>query len=348
MRSLELTSTRQYKLSVCQYNYIHVYDRAKGTLVPFERGISVQYRMTPPIDLARTMTIQIPALEWTREGNGYRRGVNGVTQSIRPRGAEHHTRVETLDLEGVHVGELHWAPLAALPAEVNYVRALRDFYAGIYFMERQDPFRCLTLTILTQNKTAERAREAFALFAQRFGSITPQALCDVDPRDIVPLLRRCGPHRKAAYLVLVARELMRRWNGDMSWVYDAPDQARKTLLSLPGVGPKTADCVLLYAAGHDVVPIDTHVERVARRLGFIERAAERRGVSLDLERMSGTDTSKELAKYGLERELTSPGKSHLLLIQHGFEYCHAHRPACGSCPLRHTCISCDNTCRVAP
>lgn len=303
--------------------------------------------MRPPIDLERTMNIQIPALEWTREGHGYCRGRNGVTQSVRPWILE-NARAEILDLQGVRVDELHWTPLAALPAETEPMRALRDFYAGIYFMDGQDPFRCLTLTILTQNKTAERAREAFDKLVAHFGSITPQIVCDADPRDIVPLLRRCGPHRKAAYLVSSARELMRCWEGDMSWVYDAPDQARETLLSLPGVGPKTADCVLLYAAGHDVVPIDTHVERVAGRLGFVERAAARRGLSHDLERMSGTDRSKELAKYGLEYELTFPGKSHLLLIQHGFECCHASRPACPSCPLRHLCTSRDNWCRDGP
>ncbi|MGZ4903009.1 MAG: endonuclease III domain-containing protein [Halobacteriota archaeon] len=303
--------------------------------------------MRPPIDLVRTMTIQIPALEWTRAGHGFRRSINGAEQHMRPHGAE-NAHADILDLEGVSVEELHWTPLASLPAESEVMRALRDFYAGIYFMEGQDPFRCLTLTILTQNKTAERAREAFDNLIHHFWSITPQIVCNANPRDIVPLLRRCGPHRKAAYLVSAAREVMRRWGGDMSWVYDAPDQARETLLSLPGVGPKTADCVLLYAAGHDVVPIDTHVERVARRLGFVERAAACLEQSFNLEHLRGTDKSKELAKRGLERELTFPGKSHLLLIQHGFERCHAHQPACASCPLRHVCTSCDNWCRTDP
>ncbi len=305
----------------------------------------MRLKMTPPIDLVRTMTIQIPALEWTRVGHEYRRRVNGIIQHVRPSVLE-NAHTETRELEGVHVDELHWTPLAALPAETEHMRALRDFYTGIYFMDGQDPFRCLTLTILTQNKTAERAREAFDKLVQRFGSITPQIMYDADPRDIIPLLRRCGPHRKAAYIVSAARELMRRWEGDMSWVYDAPDQARETLLTLPGVGPKTADCVLLYAAGHDVVPIDTHVERVARRLGFVERAAACRGWSFDRERMSGTDISKELAKYALEHELTFPGRSHLLLIQHGFECCHASCPTCTSCPLRYMCTSHDNRCRV--
>ena len=128
----------------------------------------------------------------------------------------------------------------------------------------------------------------------------------------------------------------------MSWVYDEPRRAREMLLSLPGVGPKTADCVLLYAAGHDVVPIDTHVERVARRLGFIERAALKRELTVNIEEIRGSDRSKELAKEALETELTHPGESHLLLIQHGFEFCHAGSPACFSCPIRQECTSIDN------
>lgn len=301
----------------------------------------MRLKMVPPIDLERTMTIQIPALEWIHTGDGYDRRVDGVTQRISPR-AFRGSLAQELDVEHTHIDELHWAPLLKLPSDNPCVRKLRDFYAGIYFMNGQDPFRCLVLTILTQNKTAERARAGFYEVAKRFEPIAPQTLCEANPWDIVPLLRRCGPHRKAEYLVSAARELMRRWEGDMSWVYDEPHRAREMLLSLPGVGPKTADCVLLYAAGHDVVPIDTHVERVARRLGFIERIALKRELNVDVDKIRGSDRSKELAKEALETELTHPGESHLLLIQHGFEFCHASSPECFSCPTRQECTSVDN------
>src|SRR5674536_123395 len=89
---------------------------------------------------------------------------------------------------------------------------------------------------------------------------------------------------------------MRRWEGDLSWVYDPPALARERLVTLPVVGKKTADCVLLYAAGHEVVPIDTHVERVARRLGFIERGASQRGLTINAREIHGSDKSKDIAK----------------------------------------------------
>jgi len=287
------------------------------------------------------MTIQIPALEWVCYSDGYLRVVDGITQRIHP-----HTfqgpLTSDLDMEDVQPSEMQWTPLLKLKSRDPCIRTLRDYFAGLYFMSGQDPFRCLTLTVLTQNKTAERARAAFYELVRRFGTITPETLSVANPHDIVPALYQCGPHRKAGYLVSIARELMRRWNGDMSWVYDAPDLARELLVSLPGVGPKTADCVLLYAAGHDVVPIDTHIERVARRLGFIERGALRRGLAIDVEEIRGSDRSKDIAKEALEKELFHPGRSHLLLIQHGFEFCHATAPECFACPIRLECPSLDN------
>jgi endonuclease-3 len=297
--------------------------------------------MSPPIDLARTMTIQIPALEWVNYSNGYHRLVDGVAQTISPHAFKGPLTSE-LDMEGVHPDEMHWTPLVQLKSHDPCIDKLRAAFAGLYFMNAQDPFRCLTLTLLTQNKTAERARSAFSDLTKRFGSITPQTLYEATPDEVLPALQRCGPHRKAGYLVSLARTLMQKWNGDMSWVYNDPHRAREVLLSLPGVGPKTADCVLLYAAGHEVVPVDTHIERVAGRLGFIERGAMRRGLDVNVEAIRGSNKSKELAKESLEHELVHPGMSHLLLIQHGFEFCRATAPACFLCPIREECTSIDN------
>ena len=297
--------------------------------------------MTPPIDLERTMTIQIPALEWIPDSKGYLRLVDGLTQRISPE-ASQGPLTSVLVTEDVQLAAMQWTPLLELKSRDPYIRKLKNFYAGLFFMERQDPFRCLTLTVLTQNKTAEQARAAFYKLAKRFITIDPQTLSNVNPLDMLPALHRCGPHRKARFLVEIARALMRRWNGDLSWVYDEPRRARELLLSLPGVGPKTADCVLLYAAGHDVVPIDTHIERVAGRLGYIEREALRRGLAIDAEKIRGTERSKNMAKEALETDLFRPGMSHLLLIQHGFEFCHANVPDCFACPIRRECPSHDN------
>ncbi|MGZ4865172.1 MAG: endonuclease III domain-containing protein [Halobacteriota archaeon] len=301
----------------------------------------MRFTMKPPIDLARTMTIQIPALEWIYTSDSYLRTVDCVTQQIN-RYPLKSSLSSHLDMQGVQPDEMRWSPLFGLRSHDPFIRKLRDFFPGLYFMTGQDPFRCLILTVLTQNKTAERARAAFYTLVRQFGKITPETLSVVNPKDIVPILYRCGPHRKAEYIVSIAREVMRQWEGDLSWVYDSPDLARERLVTLPGVGPKTADCVLLYAGKHEVVPIDTHLERVARRLGFIERGAMRRGIDINANEIRGSDRSKSIAKEVLETELPHPGRSHLLLIQHGFEFCHATGPECFACPIRCECPSIDN------
>ncbi len=306
----------------------------------------MKIKMNPPIDIERTMNIQIPALEWVTTAGRYCRNVHGVHQYIRAVEEPAEGLTGGLEMEHVSSEEIHWTPLVRLTVEDPRIRKLRDFFKGIYFMTGQDPYRCLVLTLLSQNKPAERARWTFNALVENFADITPHVVGTADVRTLTRLLYRCGPHRKANYIIDASLELLKRWDGDMSWIYDERDTARTELLSLPGVGPKTADCVLLFAAGHDVVPIDTHVERVARRLGFINEYAARIGINDRPERRGGSDRANLLAKEALESALKSPGKSHLLLIQHGFEFCHAKHPECFACPVREECNSIDNRYKV--
>jgi endonuclease-3 len=306
----------------------------------------MKIKMDPPIDIERTMNIQIPALEWVTTEGRYCRNVRGTHQYIRAVEAPGEALIGELEMENVSGEEMRWTPLLRLTVEDLRIRKLRDFFKGIYFINGQDPYRCLILTLLSQNKTAERARWTFNALVENFVDITPHVVSTADEHKLARLLYRCGPHKKANYIIDASQELLKRWDGDMSWIYDDRDTARTELLSLPGVGPKTADCILLFAAGHDVVPIDTHVERVARRLGFTEEHAARIGINDRSERTSGSDRANLLAKEALESTLTSPGKSHLLLIQHGFEFCHAKRPECFACPVREECNSIDNRYKV--
>jgi endonuclease-3 len=101
-------------------------------------------------------------------------------------------------------------------------------------------------------------------------------------------------------------------------------QARSFLTSLPGVGRKTAACVLLFAYGLRDVPVDTHVSRVASRLGLLP----------------GRGSSRELHDEMLA--LTPPGQElelHVNLLRHGRRTCHARRPACEECALARMCPS---------
>ena len=102
------------------------------------------------------------------------------------------------------------------------------------------------------------------------------------------------------------------------------EEARDVLTALPGVGRKTAACVLLFSFGARDVPVDTHVSRVGQRLALLPEKA-----SFD----ALHDRMLELTPRGAELEL------HVNLLRHGRRTCHAQRPACERCVLRRSCPS---------
>ncbi|HEX5498410.1 MAG TPA: hypothetical protein VFX03_04250, partial [Thermomicrobiales bacterium] len=99
---------------------------------------------------------------------------------------------------------------------------------------------------------------------------------------------------------------------------------RNWLTSLPGVGPKTASCVLLFSLGKAAFPVDTHVHRVTRRLGVAPAELSPEAVQDAIERVIGDDRE---ALYQL----------HLNLIRHGREICRARQPRCDACILSAWC-----------
>ena len=112
---------------------------------------------------------------------------------------------------------------------------------------------------------------------------------------------------------------------DLDWMADAPvAESQAYLCALPGVGRKTAACVLLFTFGLRDVPVDTHVSRVGTRLGLLRPKAP-------FEELH--DAMLALTPPGAELEL------HVNLLRHGRRTCHAQRPACAECALRRMCPS---------
>ncbi len=98
------------------------------------------------------------------------------------------------------------------------------------------------------------------------------------------------------------------------------------LQRLPGVGPKTAACVLLFALGRPAMPVDTHVHRVAGRLGLLDPGVSVVAAHEELTAMAGPAPADIYA-------------AHVDLVRHGRRTCHARRPACAACPLSDICPS---------
>jgi endonuclease-3 len=122
---------------------------------------------------------------------------------------------------------------------------------------------------------------------------------------------------------LLAEVKERRPDWDLGLLRDLPlDDAKRWLTSLPGVGPKTAACVLLFSLGRPALPVDTHVERVAKRLGLVppKMPADKAHAALEA-------TLEPDQVYAF----------HVDLIQHGRRTCHARRPNCDECVLAPRC-----------
>lgn len=188
-----------------------------------------------------------------------------------------------------------------------------------------DPVGELVLTILSQNTADTNSGRAFTLLMRRYGSWEEIAGAPVE--DLVETIRPGGLAQQKAPRIKKALAAVgeRSPDWDLDFLQGMElDQARAWLRNLPGVGPKTAACVLLFALGLPAMPVDTHVERVAKRLGLIP------------EKMTA-----DRAHEALEA-LVAPAdfyRFHMLLIKHGRRTCIARRPACERCPLSPDCPS---------
>jgi len=177
-----------------------------------------------------------------------------------------------------------------------------------------DPFRTLIGCILShRTRDANTARAAEALFDV---ASTPEEVLGLEPDELRALIRCSGFYnQKARNITAICRDLVASHGSNV------PD-SREALMSLHGVGPKTADIVLDHAYNVPAIAVDVHVARVARRLGLADPKA-----------------GPEQVKESLER-LVPPERYRLIdngFVRHGKEYCRKTGPRCGDCPLREAC-----------
>lgn len=186
-----------------------------------------------------------------------------------------------------------------------------------------DPFKVLVVTILSQNSTDKAALKAYEKLEEVIG-VDAHRLEGAHLRKIEGAIRSAGLYkRKARAIKALARVVARRFGGDlMGELRRDVKGSRELLMSLPGVGPKTADVVLVTFDLLKTVPVDTHVSRVASRLGLVAKGAGYEGVRSRLD---------ELFPPELRHE------AHLLLIAHGRSTCRAVKPRCSVCVLNDLC-----------
>lgn len=213
--------------------------------------------------------------------------------------------------------------MAYSPGEV--VELLRQEYGEMPWRPHGDPMTELVLTVLSQNTSDVNSGRAFARLMARIP--TWEALMAAPAAAIAEAVQVGGLAQvKAPRLKALLEEVWRRLGSfDLSFLVEMPlEEAKAWLRSLPGVGPKTAACVLLFAFGRPALPVDTHVHRLVRRLGLIDAKM-------------GAEAAHEALEAVLAPAEVYP--FHMGLVRHGRRVCKAQRPLCEQCVLRPGCPS---------
>jgi endonuclease-3 len=188
---------------------------------------------------------------------------------------------------------------------------------------RLDPLDELVMTVLSQHTSDVNTARAFASLKARYPRWDD--VVNARPKHVADVIRSGGlADQKAPRIQAILREIEGREGSlTLARLESLPDEeVEDYLCSLPGVGPKTAACVLVFSMGRDAFPIDTHVHRVTKRLGWIPANAT-------------ADKAHSLLKDAVPPEIRY--ELHVQLIAHGRTICKARMPLCSECPLFDVC-----------
>jgi endonuclease-3 len=200
---------------------------------------------------------------------------------------------------------------------------LVDAYGRREWKQRLDPISELVQTILSQNTSDSNSGKAFNSLRIAFPSW--DGIITASEPAIAHAIREGGLSKvKANYIKNCLIQIKKEGGGfDLSFLKDMMvHEAREWLMRLPGVGMKTASCVLLFSLGMPAFPVDTHVLRVARRLAIIPVNTGADEAHILLESLTPVRDVYEM---------------HMLLIAHGRSQCKAQHPRCRECPLSTVC-----------
>ena len=190
---------------------------------------------------------------------------------------------------------------------------LRKHYQ-LRIFEKRDPYRVLIRTILSQRTRDENTDRATAQLFDEYPTL--EDVASATPEELEPLIRPAGfYHVKARRIIEVSQMLQDEYGGVV------PEKMEELLL-LPGVGRKTANCVLVYAFQKPAIPVDVHVHRISNRLGLVDTKTPEE-TEVELERIVPR-------KYWIELND--------LMVQFGQTICRPVNPLHEICPLADICL----------
>ena len=200
-------------------------------------------------------------------------------------------------------------------------RHLFDAFGPQHWWPGESPFEVIVGAVLVQNTNWQNVNSAMDNLREA-DLLGPHALYDVAPEELEELIRPAGYFRiKARRLRSVLEFLVERYDGSLEKMF-ATDlwTLREELLCVHGIGPETADSILLYAGGLPVFVVDTYTHRVFARHGWIDFDAD-------------YHTIQEHFQSGLAEDAALYNEYHALLVRLGKEYCRKTKPKCDACPL---------------
>lgn len=211
------------------------------------------------------------------------------------------------------------------PADIEEVLArLYRHYGREEYDGPDDLLGVLVRTILSQQTTRQNCRRAFGQLVDTYGGDW-ERIRRAPPDELVEVIAVAGLAGQKAERIQALLERLADERGEYSLAFVREmevDQARRYLTRFKGVGPKTAAFVLMYAAGMSAFPMDTHILRICRRLGYIDES-----------------TSSQKAHRIMEERIPDDQhySAHMVLVRHGRQICRAQNPSCDACPIQTQC-----------
>ena len=202
-------------------------------------------------------------------------------------------------------------------------RRLLQAYGPQGWWPAETPFEVMVGAVLTQ-ATAWRNVERAIARLKAAGVLSHQGIAALRPKELEELVRPSGFFRQKARRLRALVKLVLD-HGDVEALLSLPpEELREKLLSVPGIGPETADSILLYAAGHPAFAVDAYTRRILHRLGLLPEEA---APYAEVQRMFQENLPQDPQLYG---------EYHALLVCHAKEHCRT-RPRCDGCPLADLC-----------
>ena len=216
--------------------------------------------------------------------------------------------------------------------DLKLVPTLEDKYGPLWWPENMypddlssNPFKHIVITVLSQNTSEVNCIRAYKGLSAKF-EITPEALERADPEELKEAIRCGGLYNvKSKRIQELSKAVLEKFGGDVTPILSLPKRkAKEKLMELPGIGKKTADVLLTdYYTYGEVIPIDTHYDRLAKRLGLVEQDAKY------------DEIQKILTDFIPEERRDRTAGLLWLLAKHT---CIARTPKCHECPLNQLCL----------